>query len=294
MRLNLRKLLGFPQFRKTICALVLICITVVMGGCAVQWVYNQLDWLIPWYVRDYLDLNSTQNKWLKIQVGLHLDWHRRTQLPQYAAELNSIAQHIQSKSLNQDDVIHIMNDVDALGAQLVTEIMPDVVVLFKGSTDKQLEKLFEKIEHDNKEFKATYVDVDVHRQNELELKEATNFLKKWLGGLSAEQKDILQKWSEKWIPLKADLYSEQLHWQSEFRACLALRATPQVDICMAQLMLRSDSFYSEEYKRKYAFNLQLTYQLWLALNKSLNDKQRQRAVDRLHVLAQECLALSKQ
>ena len=32
----------------------------LLGGCVVRVVYNQLDWLALWYVEDYFDLDPAQ------------------------------------------------------------------------------------------------------------------------------------------------------------------------------------------------------------------------------------------
>ena len=46
------------QWRRAVAILVLVGMT---SGCAVKLVYNQLDWLIPWYLSDYLDMNGEQD-----------------------------------------------------------------------------------------------------------------------------------------------------------------------------------------------------------------------------------------
>lgn len=292
MCFKIKNVLAFSQFRKVLCAVAILCVLLSTGGCAVQWVYNQLDWLIPWYVRDYLDLNSDQKAWLKTRVGAHLDWHRRTQLPQYAALLKDLVRQLENNSLTEAEIGRITEQINGLGQQIVVAAAPDVLQLFKGADDKQLAKLYQKIEHDNKEFKETYVDVDSTAQNELELKQMSSFLKKWLGGLSSEQKDLLAKWAQKWQPLNALLYKEQLRWQADFRACLTLRASNQFDGCMNKLILGGQDFYSDDYKQKYQYNMQLTNLLLLDMSKSLNKKQRKHAIQQLQDLADECLELS--
>ncbi|HET8706894.1 MAG TPA: DUF6279 family lipoprotein [Pseudomonadales bacterium] len=262
------------------------------SGCAVHWVYNQLDWLIPWYARDYLDLNSEQKTWLKTRVGAHLDWHRRTQLPQYAALLREMAVLVENNSLSEADVVRISNQINSLSEQIVTAAAPDLIQLFKGSDDKQLAKLFDKIEKDNKDFKKTYVDVTPDKQNELELEQMRGFLKKWLGGLSSEQKALLEKWAQEWKPLKADLYAEQLRWQADFRTCLSQRKSPEFDACMTKILLGGEAFYSDTYRQKYQYNVQLTNLLWLDVNRSLNAKQRKHAVQQLRDIADECTQLA--
>jgi len=294
MNLNVKNVLAQSQFRKAFYAVVITLTVLFSSGCTVQWVYNQLDWLIPWYVRDYLDLNSEQKKWLKTRVGAHLDWHRRTQLPQYSQLLTEVALLVKSDKLTEPDIVRVSQRVNELGQQIVLATAPDIIHLFEGASDQQLKKLFDKIEDDNREFKETYIDVDAHRQNELEHKEMTRFLKKWLGGLNTDQKKMLDTWANTWRPLKADLHAEQLRWQSDFRSCLAQRRSESFPACMNGLLTAGDNYYSADYKQKYEYNIQLTNRLWIDINKSLTSKQREHAVDMLHDLALECDALARQ
>ena len=40
-------------------------IAVVIAGCGPRLVYPHLDWLIPWYVSDYISLDSDQKNMLE-------------------------------------------------------------------------------------------------------------------------------------------------------------------------------------------------------------------------------------
>ena len=51
-------------------------------ACSNKFFYNQLDWLIPWYVDDYVDLTLVQKENLDKQVEMLLQWHRGEELSQ--------------------------------------------------------------------------------------------------------------------------------------------------------------------------------------------------------------------
>ena len=55
---------------------VLVSLLAALAGCSNSFVYNQLDWLIPWYLGDYVDLNREQQRAFKEQLGELLRWHR--------------------------------------------------------------------------------------------------------------------------------------------------------------------------------------------------------------------------
>jgi len=63
--------------------IVLLLLVGLLAGCSNNFVYNQLDWLIPWYVDDYVDLSRDQKKLLKQQLEPVLSWHRGEELGRY-------------------------------------------------------------------------------------------------------------------------------------------------------------------------------------------------------------------
>ncbi len=70
--------------------LLTILLVGLLSGCSNSFIYNQLDWLIPWYVGDFLDLNGAQKQSFKKQLLPMLDWHRQEELQNYLSILDSI------------------------------------------------------------------------------------------------------------------------------------------------------------------------------------------------------------
>lgn len=52
-------------------ALALVTI-LVLSGCGVRFFYSQLDWLVPWYLRDYVTLDDSQRALLDRRLTLRL------------------------------------------------------------------------------------------------------------------------------------------------------------------------------------------------------------------------------
>ena len=65
-------------------------LTLLAAGCTMSFTYNHLDWLIPWYVDDYVDLSRQQRQLLQGQLGPVLQWHREEELERYLELLDQI------------------------------------------------------------------------------------------------------------------------------------------------------------------------------------------------------------
>ena len=61
--------------------LILLCI-VVTGCSATRLMYNQLDWVIVWYLNGFFSLNEEQEEQLREAVVRKGEGHRSTQRPQ--------------------------------------------------------------------------------------------------------------------------------------------------------------------------------------------------------------------
>ena len=79
---------------KRILQSLLLC--VILAGCTTSFTYNQLDWLIPWYVDGYVDLTREQRKTLRAQLEPFLSWHRNEELKRYIEILDEIEAGIAS------------------------------------------------------------------------------------------------------------------------------------------------------------------------------------------------------
>jgi hypothetical protein len=66
---------------------LLLCVALALGGCSLRFAYSQLDWLVPWYVRDYVTLDAGQRGALDTRLADRLAWHCSAHIPEYAATL---------------------------------------------------------------------------------------------------------------------------------------------------------------------------------------------------------------
>lgn len=71
-------------------------LALAFAGCsALRLAYNQADTLIYWWLDDYVDFTSAQAPAARDAIAQWLDWHRRTQLPDYSAQLDRVAAELQ-------------------------------------------------------------------------------------------------------------------------------------------------------------------------------------------------------
>lgn len=63
----------------------------LLAACSsTSFFYNRLDYLVSWYVDDYVDLDDSQEALFAKELDAVLVWHRREELPRYVAFLDEL------------------------------------------------------------------------------------------------------------------------------------------------------------------------------------------------------------
>lgn len=275
-----------------------LMIVLLCGGvsaCAVRFVYNQLDWAIPWYLKDYMALNGDQKNRFQQRLDDYLYWHRVEQLPLYADFLRKVADEARD-GLDRNEISVVQKQTEEFADVLVTRMIPQVVALFASASDKQLRQLFERFEADNERFRRDNIDISERAQRKQAVNDARDYVERWIGGLSDKQERILRHWGLTYQPMGNDLLEARLAWQQAFRDILALRRRqPQQYEEQLTALLKNRQFgRSAAFNRKIEHNGDALISLYQTLDESLSADQRQRLIKSLHGYAEDFTALARQ
>ena len=122
-----------------IAALTLLLIT----ACGPRWYYHHLDWMIPWYVDDYLALDSGQRNDLERRLAIQLNWHCRTQLTEYATFLKSVSRDFQTPdtTVTREQFVSYLQSLNQYWKDLMAQVGPDVADIVITASDDQIGEL---------------------------------------------------------------------------------------------------------------------------------------------------------
>ncbi len=270
-------------------------LAIFLAGCGPRLVYPHLDWLIPWYVSDFISLDSDQKNMLEARLSKLLDWHCRTQLPAYASTLRALGQDLVASSPPVDAAAlqAYSTRLMALWKELLYQIGPDIAAILATATDDQIDELFHNLEKQNQKFKKEYVEMP---PDELILNREERLIKRtkyWISTLNPEQKQILADWNLQLASIGVDWLQNRAITQAEARSLLAQRhANPGFRVAMQELIINPESMRTPEYQRKIDFNTAVTIRHMVRLNKLLSEKQRSYLLDRIESLAADFDILS--
>jgi len=268
---------------------------IVLTGCGPRLIYPHLEWLIPWYVSDYISLDDTQKNMLQKRLLKQLDWHCRTQLPAYAGSLRAIGREFAEakQPINYAKIRFLINKLMELYKGLLKQIGPDIHAILITASDAQIAELFDNLKKQNQEFKAEYVNLPIPQLNENRQKRSIKRLKYWISNLTAGQKEAISAWSSQLVPTSKDWLQNREILQTEARRLLSQRgSSPELSATLLELIVNSDQLRTPAYQAKIDANIDMTIQLIIRLDRLITPQQRSYLLKRIESLAADFDKLS--
>jgi hypothetical protein len=269
-----------------IAALTLLLIT----ACGPRWYYHHLDWMIPWYVDDYLALDSSQRNELERRLAIQLNWHCRTQLTEYATFLKSVSRDFQTldTTVTREQFVYYLQSLGQYWKDLMAQIGPDVADIVITASDDQISELFRNIEKDNLERQRIYVDPPEREILQNRTDRMVERLERWIGTLTDTQYDAVQQWSRNMGATTNQWLANRRRTQQAFRKLIATR---RIDSAFKEkftaLLVSPEVVRTKAYQAQLDRNIALVLDLLTDIAKTLTDAQRSHLLAYLESLAED-------
>jgi len=275
--------------------LFILFILTVIVGCGPRFIYSHLDWLIPWYVSDYISLDDTQKNMLQKRLVKQLDWHCRTQLPTYAEMLRVIGRDLAGPDQPVDYAMIRFYYIKlmALWKGLMKQIGSDITDILITASEEQIVELFDNFDKQNQEFMKEYVELPTAKLSENRQKRMNKRLKYWISKPTVEQKEAISSWSMQMVPTSEDWLKNREMIQTKARRLLAPRSrNPEFQARLLELIVNPEPMRSPAYQAKIETNVDLTIKFIIELNRMLTPAQRSYLLNRIESLAADFDKLS--
>ena len=281
--------------RKTVKRLWLgVIALLLLSGCVVKLVYNQLDWLIPWYLDDYVTLDSQQQQLFDARLQEYLDWHRRHQLPVYAEFLDRVADDA-SDGFSASELEFMLSRFEVFSNELVARLPAALVDILVSLNDEQVAEMFDKFERDNRRYTRRYVERSEFHQRLKREEEIQRFIERWTGELDELQVEMIERWAKKYQLMGHDFIASRKSWQQRLARVLEQRQQrEQLASSLDALFSERGAHRSPQHQRRYLHNEALLKALYLDIDASLSSYQRTRMVRKLQAYAGDFRELSQQ
>jgi hypothetical protein len=195
----------FPRAR----LLFLVALMLLVTACStIRFTYNHGDTLLYWWLNAYVDLDSDQSDWVKKDIDNLFQWHRATQLRDYAGLLVKMQRQLGDGNVTQDELLSDYRDIKARTELLAFKALPQLADLAMSIKPDQIAQMEQKFAKNNDKFRKEFMSGSVEDQHKARFKKAMSQFELWFGGFSRDQEAALRRASDA-RPLDNDVFLQE-------------------------------------------------------------------------------------
>lgn len=254
----------------------------LLAGCSqIGLTYRHLDFIIPWSLNDYLDMNASQKDWLDERLKEHLSWHCTTQIPGYLDWLDRLQGMVETNQVNQEQLKARTAEARQAIATLSKEITPSAVELLRQLDDQQVSEMQAAFAKDLRKHEAEFVDQPLDKQISERAQRMEKRLTPWMGKLNAAQQARVMQWSTSLGEQNRLWIDNRAHWQSLLLSAVKQRQAADFDQRIASLLQDRQTFWTPEYRATYDHTEQAAISLIADLMAQSTADQRQKLLAKI-------------
>jgi len=195
--------------------LTLLLAALLLTGCsAVRIGYSNADSLTRWWADQYLDLSPEQDALTRDRLERLLDWHRKTQLPDYARFLREIRELVDGQPAAAD-ALALGDGVIRRGRVLFDRAAPDIADLLATLTPAQIERMAARFADKNADYaREARLDEDEASQRLARYRRLLERAEYWFGDFDDGQQLALRRLIESQESGHPFWYEERLRRQA--------------------------------------------------------------------------------
>jgi hypothetical protein len=268
--------------------LLLLCLSLLTSACSrAGLAYRNLDWLVPWRLNDYLNLDRQQQAWLRPRLQKHLQWHCSVELPRYIDWLQTTESILAQPQPDSAQLLEQFAQFDAALKRISVEITPTAIELLQGLNEQQVSELYAALDEDNLEDRQDFLDPPLPVQISERRERMQERLKPWFGRLNSQQIEHIADWANGLGEQNRLWLENRLFWQTQLRRAIAERNNADFAAQLTRLLQQREDFYSDEYRAGYKRSRQALATLFSQLLSSSDEAQRERLSHRLRDLRRD-------
>ena len=260
--------------------LMMALLLVSMTACSTKLAYNNLDWIVSWYVDDYVTLTSTQEKQLDSSIESLLLWHRKTELQNYVVQIKYIKIDL-NNGIKHSTVKNYINALKQFWDAILLKAEPDVMRLAYSLSDKQVTKLLAEIEQQNLKKINDFHNSSEKDRLKARFERIEEQITEFTGPLDRQQKKLLTQLNGSLLSAFEQRLQFRRNWAKSIAAAYQLRQQKhnnesvrvQFEQALRPALINTNSLRSEKYLAIFEHNQAKWVEFLPQLISSLNAKQ---------------------
>lgn len=276
------------RFRRVL----LVCSLLLLSACSsTTFIYNRLDFILPWYLDDYTELNREQDKYLEELLSPFLTWHRSEELPRYLLILEQIESSL-DRHLEPEDVAAIAEEFEAAWYRIEGKALDWLLDLGAELSDEQVQEFLAELQEQQSEYEQEYLERPEEEFREDSYDSLLDNMQDYLGRLDSKQRALLRQAGDGLMRSDRTWLTERAAWLQ--RLGVMMQREPGWQQRIRDASAAKDETVSAEYLRIFEHNTGLIYRAIVDTLNSRTDKQDRRLRKKLEDLREDLQTLIAQ
>ena len=256
---------------KLIKRLPLIFVLLLVGCSTTTFIYNRIDFLLPWYLGNYIELTKSQKQYLDELLIPFFSWHRSEELPKYL-EIINITENILEGEVKPESIATISLNIEESWFRLEKEVLVWMTPLADDLNDEQIQSFLRLMQKKSIEYENKYVGRSDKNYRKDTYEKNRDNLQRLMGELSQQQLSLVKAYSE-------DIHRDDGIWLQN-RNVLLVSLTSILDRDsgwkgrLSRINQRDDAVL-QSYRETNAYNLDVIYHLLAEVLNTRSEKQDQ-------------------
>lgn len=265
-------------------ALLFIAV-ILLSACSSKFGYNNADWLIYWYLDDYVELTSDQEDVFDKKMTGWMRWHRNEELAKYKAHLLQVKDDVLNGKMTPERVTYHLDQGTSHWERVRDHLSPQIAELAATLDEKQISYFFAALEKENKEEEEKIREADALDDEERlsrRIEDLQQNVEGFIGKMTEEQKAIVIKYAPNFTSTRKDWLAYRRDIQQAARQLFATRNdNPQFVTDLNALIQNPDAYRGEQYQVERRFNRVEFGRMLSEVSTTLTNKQKDKLIDEL-------------
>ena len=209
----------------------------LLSSCSsIQLAYNQVDFLLKWWIDDYVNLTSEQELLYDQSIPLIIKKHRQEELPKALQQLRKLKAKL-DQPLQIDDGVNIVKEIKSFSRISINLLQDDAVTLGLSLQPKQFSYLENTFAKSNKKFQNDFLQGSSEDRLEKRVEKIIERTESFSGNLSKSQKTQIKEIAREYLLDMELVYQTRLYKQQLIMKTLKKIAQEQPSPTQAKMMM---------------------------------------------------------
>ena len=259
-----------PIFLNSFMKKILLFSLIFLVGCSsTTFIYNRIDFLLPWYLESYVDLNQEQRQKLNELLEPFFEWHREEELPKYVKIIEDF-ESILDEKIDLASIEAITYEVEQSWFRLEDNMIAWVIPMTRELSNEQITEFLQTMQTKTAQNENKYLSRNLQTYQNDNYKRIRKNLRRFIGGMNKDQLDLIDIASKEMIRVDGQWIDNRKALIENLKVILKRDEGWELDL---ENITHRDDKVASNYRRTYSHNIAVNERLFVEILNSRTEKQ---------------------